>query len=78
MKSSTVNPDHDWQFLIAIKGWRPNVKAQTILARIKEGAWWLVDQLKFGAALGRAQGQDAAEAAKTKAAEVTQKTREEL
>jgi len=52
--------------------------SQTIFARIKEGAWWLVDQLKFGAALGRAQGQDAAESAKTKAAEVTQKIREEL
>uniref|UniRef100_A0A093V3Y1 Meiotic sister chromatid recombination protein 1 n=1 Tax=Talaromyces marneffei PM1 TaxID=1077442 RepID=A0A093V3Y1_TALMA len=52
--------------------------SQTILARIQEGAWWLVDQLKFGAALGRAQGQDAAESVKIKAAEVTQKIREEL
>lgn len=52
--------------------------SQTIFARIKEGAWWLVDQLKFGAALGRAQGQDAAESAKTKAAQTTQKIREDL
>lgn len=52
--------------------------SQTIFARLQEGAYWLLDQLKFGASVGRAQGQEAAESAKSKVAEATQKIRQEL
>lgn len=52
--------------------------SETIFARIKEGVNWLVNQVKLGAATGWSQGQDAAESAKAKAAETTEKIREEL
>jgi len=50
----------------------------TIFARFKESAYWLLDQLKFGAASGRAQGQEAAEAAKDQAAKASGKVKGEL
>lgn len=52
--------------------------SQTILARVNEGISWLANQLRLGAALGWDQGHDAAESAKSKAAEATAKIREEL
>lgn len=55
-----------------------NSPTKTIFNRITEGAYWLADQLKLGAALGWDQGQDAAESAKAKAAQATQKVRSEL
>jgi len=50
----------------------------TIFARVKEGAQWLLDQLRIGASSGRAQGHDAANAAKEKVERTTSKIREEL
>jgi hypothetical protein len=52
--------------------------SETILARIQEGASWLLDQLKFGASSGREQGHEAAESARSRAAEATGKIRSEL
>jgi hypothetical protein len=52
--------------------------SETILARIQEGASWLLEQLKFGASSGREQGHEAAESARSKAAEATGKIRSEL
>ncbi|OKL62655.1 hypothetical protein UA08_01638 [Talaromyces atroroseus] len=52
--------------------------SETILARFREAINWLVNQLKLGAALGWSQGHDAAESAKAKAAQTTEKIREEL
>jgi Putative nuclear envelope organisation protein len=52
--------------------------SETILARIKEATNWLVNQVKLGTAIGWSQGHDAAESAKAKAAEATEKIREEL
>ncbi|KKY28595.1 putative stress response protein [Phaeomoniella chlamydospora] len=43
----------------------------TVVARIKEGAYWLLDQLKVGIGQGKAQGEDAANYAAAKAAEST-------
>ena len=50
----------------------------TIYARIMDTLQWAVDQLKIGAASGRAQGSEAAENVQQKVAEKTQKAREEL
>jgi hypothetical protein len=55
-----------------------NSPSGTIFARIQEGAYWLLDQLKLGAASGRTQGQEAAEAAKDQAAKATAKAKGEL
>ncbi|CRG86388.1 Stress response protein ish1 [Talaromyces islandicus] len=52
--------------------------SETILARIQEGVSWLLEQLKFGASSGREQGHEAAESARSKAAEATGKVRSEL
>lgn len=50
----------------------------TIYAKVMETLNWAVDQLKLGASSGRAQGQEAAEKLREKAASSTQKLRGEL
>lgn len=50
----------------------------TIFAKIQEGAYWLLDQMKLGASQGKAVGQDAADSASAKAAEASAKARQEL
>lgn len=50
----------------------------TIYARIMEAVNWAMAQLKLGASSGRAQGQEAAEKVREKAAEQTSKMRGEL
>ncbi|OJJ51512.1 hypothetical protein ASPZODRAFT_402579 [Penicilliopsis zonata CBS 506.65] len=50
----------------------------TIYARLKDNLHWALDQLKIGASSGRAQGQEAAEKVKEKAAEASEQIRSEL
>jgi len=50
----------------------------TLYAKFKDTAQWVLDQLKIGASSGRVQGEEAAEKAKDKAAEATEKVRSEL
>lgn len=52
--------------------------SDTIYAKAMDYLHWAVEQLKIGAAGGRAQGSEAAEKAQQKVAETTQKLREEL
>lgn len=51
---------------------------ETIYAKIMETVNWVIDQIKVGASSGRAQGQEAAEKVREKAAEQSQKIRSEL
>ncbi|KAJ5290412.1 uncharacterized protein N7443_010665 [Penicillium atrosanguineum] len=55
-----------------------NTPQDTIYAKIMETVNWVVDQIKVGASSGRAQGQEAAEKARAKASEQSQKIRSEL
>lgn len=50
----------------------------TIYAKIMDTLHWVVDQLKIGAASGRAQGTEAAEKVQKKVSEHTEQLREEL
>ncbi|KAL1958284.1 hypothetical protein VTO42DRAFT_4792 [Malbranchea cinnamomea] len=50
----------------------------TMLSRLQSAGQWVWDQLKIGALSGRAEGQKAAEAAKSKASQATQKASDEL
>ncbi|KAJ5158458.1 Stress-responsive protein Ish1 [Penicillium coprophilum] len=51
---------------------------QTIYSRIMDTVHWVMEQLKIGAASGRAQGTEAAEKVQKKVAEQTERVREEL
>jgi hypothetical protein len=55
-----------------------NTPQGTIYAKIMETVNWILDQVKLGASSGRAQGQEAAEKVREKAAEQSQKIRSEL
>ena len=52
--------------------------SESIFARIQEGAYWLLDQIKIGAGIGQAKGQEAADTAASKAAEATDRAKSEL
>jgi hypothetical protein len=49
-----------------------------IFARIQEGVYWVLDQLKFGVTCGRTQGREVVEAIKEQAAKATGKVKKEL
>lgn len=51
---------------------------ETIYAKVMETLNWALEKLKVGASSGRAQGQEAAEKVREKAAEGTEKVRSEL
>ena len=51
---------------------------ETIYAKVMETLNWALEKLKVGASSGRAQGQEAAEKIREKAAEGTEKVRSEL
>jgi hypothetical protein len=51
---------------------------ETIYAKVMDTLHWALEKLKIGASSGRAQGQEAAEKVREKAAEQTEKIRSEL
>lgn len=50
----------------------------TVYTRLQSAGQWVWDQLKIGALSGRAEGQKAAEAARSKGAEATHRVAEDL
>ena len=55
-----------------------NVPGGSIFTSIQNGAQWVLDQFKIGAASGRAEGQKAADAAKDTGAQASNKAKKEL
>ena len=55
-----------------------NAPGGSIFASISSGAQWVLEQLKIGAASGRAEGEKAADQAKASAAKASEKAKKEL